>query len=130
MNVSGRESAEGSAGVKPPRLQVRDNAVAECFEIYVDQHLAGYLRYRIRDGEIWLIETTVSREHCIDNLVPHLAGSALETARQCRLDVRPISPAVRSFIAIHPEYGAGAADGSRPPLTAAREREAAPEGCG
>jgi uncharacterized protein len=83
------------------KLQVRDNPAGCRFEIYVDRQLAGYLRYRIDNGGIWLIETAVGLQHCIDNLVPDLVGRALASARQRGLTIRPISPAVRRFMAIH-----------------------------
>ena len=74
MNTTtgGGPAAPGS--VKDRQLVVLDNEAACCFEIYVDRQLAGYLRYRIEHGTIWLIETTVSRQYRIDNLVPHLFG--------------------------------------------------------
>jgi hypothetical protein len=105
MNATEFASAVESGCAKDREPLVVNNPEARCFEAYLDQHLAGYLRYCIKDGEIWLIETAVSRQHCIDNLVPPLASTALETARENMLDVRPLSPAVRSYLAMHPEYG-------------------------
>jgi hypothetical protein len=105
MNATGHNGTVEPA-VRDRHLLVRDNPEARRYEIYIDRHLAGYLRYHIGNGEIWLIETTISRQHCIDNLVPHLAGLALDTARQKRLDVRPVSPAVRRFMAIRAGHAA------------------------
>jgi uncharacterized protein len=112
MTTTRHQGAVVPAGTADQQPLVRENRKARCFEIYVGQHLAGYLSYRLEHGEIWLIETIISRQYRIDNLVPHLAGCALETARRRRLKVRPVSPAVRHFMAIHPEYGSAAADGS------------------
>jgi len=114
MNALAHAGAMGSGNTKDRGPVVVDNPQARCFEAYLDQHLAGYLRYCLKDGELWLIETAVSRQHCIDNLVPPLANAALETARENMLDVRPLSPAVRSYLAIHPEYGFLVSGAGRP----------------
>jgi hypothetical protein len=105
MNAIESATVGKSGSVKDRPLLVVNNPEAGCFEAHLDQHLAGYLRYCIKNGEIWLLETVVSRQHCIDNLVPPLASAALETAREYMLEVRPLSPAIKSYLAIHPEYG-------------------------
>ncbi|NKX55412.1 GNAT family N-acetyltransferase [Arthrobacter mobilis] len=101
MDTTRCGSVPEPAGTAARRPLVRDNPAARRFEIYVGQHPAGYLRYCIKDDEIWLLETVVSRRYCVDNLVPYLVCWALDDARQRRLDVRVVSPAVRTFIAIH-----------------------------
>lgn len=81
------------------KLQVLDNPAGCRFEIYVDRQLAGYLRYRIDGAGIWLIETAIGLRHCTDNLVPELVGCALAAAQRSGLAIRPVSPAVRRFVA-------------------------------
>jgi uncharacterized protein len=126
MNVTGYGGTVAPAAARDRHLLVRDNPEARRYEIYIDRHLAGYLRYHISNGEIWLIETTISRQHCIDNLVPYLASLALDTARQNRLDVRPLSPAMRRFMAIQSGPAAAAA-GSQAASPSVEQEQTVPD---
>jgi uncharacterized protein len=84
--------------------EVRIDAPAGRFNLYVAGQLAGYLRYSLSDGSLRLLETTVSRQHRIENLAPVLITGALETARRKQLSVLPVSAAVRDFILLNPRY--------------------------
>ncbi|MCW2135007.1 GNAT family N-acetyltransferase [Arthrobacter sp. VKM Ac-2550] len=101
-----KEAGDGCGQLPGTKVKpvVRQNQAAEQFEIYLGGHLAGFLRYRLVNGEMRLIETTISREHRIDNLVPCLISHALRVAGLKGLTVLPLSPAVCGFISMHPQY--------------------------
>ena len=83
------------------------------FNLYIAEEMIGYLSYRLHGHELWLLETTISRPHRLENPVPYLLTYALDSARARKLSVIPQSPAVRGFMAINPLYGALVPEGLR-----------------
>lgn len=83
---------------------VRDNPEESRFDIYAGKQAVGYLKYRIHDGEMSLLETAIDRRYRMDNLTPLLISHALGEARRRQLTVLPLSPAVRHFLAINPQF--------------------------
>lgn len=85
-------------------VTVQRNDAAHRYEAHLDGTLAGFLRYRQRDGELVLIHTET-----LDGFEGRGVGSAL--ARFALDDVRArgehavvLCPFIRSWFAKHPEY--------------------------
>ncbi len=83
---------------------VTDNEEARRYEARLGAELAGFLNYRLRDGEIVLVHTDVGQAYEGQGVGGALAKFALEDARARRLRVTPQCPFVRSWLKRHPEY--------------------------
>lgn len=97
-----------------------DNPAESRYEMHVGDALAGFVRYRLRDGGkvINLVHTEVDPKFQGAGLAGQLARAALDDIRARQLTVLPTCPYIRSWIGRHPDYkdlvaseGTGAAAG-------------------
>lgn len=86
-------------------VEVRDNAAAHRFELWVGDALACVLRYRVTgDGERALDHTEVEPRFEGQGLARRLVGEVLDRARHDGWSVLPYCPYVRSYLDKHPAY--------------------------
>ena len=85
-------------------LTVADRPDQSRFEILADGEIAGFVDYRLRDGELELLHTETDRRFRGHGLAGRLVRSVLDSARARHLAVLPYCPFARRWIADHPEY--------------------------
>jgi predicted GNAT family acetyltransferase len=84
--------------------RVVDNPPELRYEIWVDDRLAGQIRYTL-DGEVvTMVHTDVDPELEGSGLGRTLVAGALDDVRGQGRRVRPLCPFVAKYIARHPEY--------------------------
>lgn len=88
------------------RTAVRDNMKLSRFELYVDGDNVGHLQYETRQGQIWLLHTTIEQRFKRSRLDTYFIGNVLENLHRRRLAVMPFCPAVRGYLTGHPEWTA------------------------
>lgn len=86
------------------RTAVRDNMKLSRFELYVDGDNVGHLQYETRQGQIWLLHTTIEQRFRRSRMDNYFIGNVLENLHRRRLAVMPFCPAVRGYLAGHPEW--------------------------
>lgn len=86
------------------RTAVRDNMKLSRFELYVDGDNVGYLQYETRQGQIWLLHTTIEQRFKRARLDSYFVGNVLENLHRRRLAVMPFCPTVRGYLGGHPEW--------------------------
>ena len=74
------------------------------YELLVDGHRAGFVRYALAGQRITLIHTEMDPAHGGRGLGQRLARDVLADARVRGLRVRPLCPFFARFIAAHPAY--------------------------
>ena len=87
---------------------IRNDFEASKFIAYVEGAVAGALHYRIRDGQMWLLEVEVEvdvdrRREGVD-VAERLIQEALGEACHRRLSVLPLCHEARSHILAHPRF--------------------------
>ena len=85
-------------------FRVVDNPDHSRFEIRTDGELAGFLNYRLRDGELELLHTETDIGFRGHGVAGRLVQSVLDSARERHLAVLPYCPFVHDWMADHPEY--------------------------
>jgi uncharacterized protein len=84
--------------------RVVDNPPELRYEIWVDEQLAGEIRYTL-DGEVvTMVHTEIDPAREGAGLGQSLVAGALDDVRGQGRRVRPICPFVAKYIARHPEY--------------------------
>jgi uncharacterized protein len=84
--------------------RVVDNPPELRYEIWVDEQLAGEIRYTL-DGEVvTMVHTEIDPAREGAGLGQALVAGALDDVRGQGRRVRPICPFVAKYIARHPEY--------------------------
>jgi uncharacterized protein len=87
-----------------PEPRIVDNPAELRYEIWVDDHLAGEIRYTL-DGEVvTMVHTEIDPAREGAGLGQALVAGALDDVRGQGRRVRPICPFVAKYIARHPEY--------------------------
>src|SRR4051812_26321894 len=82
---------------------VRDNAELHRFEIVVGDVVAGFAEYHDHAGRRTFTHTVIDDAYEGQGLGSILVRSALDAARERGLEVIPVCPFVRSYIARHPD---------------------------
>ncbi|GGO08732.1 N-acetyltransferase [Microbispora rosea subsp. aerata] len=77
---------------------------ASRYEILLDDTVAGFAQYRLRDGSIVFSHTEIRDEFEGRGLGSTLVGAALDGAREAGLRVVPLCSFVAWYIQKHPEY--------------------------
>ena len=95
-------------------LEVADNPDQERFEILADGEFAGFVQYRLHDGEIAFTHAQTHGRFRDLGFAGRLVQSSLDSARERHLAVLPYCPFVRNWITEHPEY-ANLVPPDRPP---------------
>jgi predicted GNAT family acetyltransferase len=85
-------------------VEVRDVPERHRFEVAENGQPAGFLTYRISDGEITFVHTEVDPAFEGKGLAGQLVKAALDDVRGRGLRVIPECPYVRRYIDRHPEY--------------------------
>ena len=80
---------------------VTDNPDEHRFEIHVDDRLAGFADYRLREGAIAFLHTEVDEDFEGEGLGSTLARAALDSAAERGLDVIPYCPFIAEYIQRH-----------------------------
>ena len=84
--------------------RVVDNPAELRYEIWVDDRLAGEIRYTL-DGEVVaMVHTEIDPSDEGTGLGQMLVAGALDDVRGQGRRVRPICPFVAKYIARHPDY--------------------------
>jgi predicted GNAT family acetyltransferase len=84
--------------------RVVDNPAELRYEIWVDDRLAGEIRYTL-DGEVvTMVHTEIDPADEGSGLGQTLVAAALDDVRGQGRRVRPICPFVAKYIARHPDY--------------------------
>jgi uncharacterized protein len=84
-------------------MTVRDNAELHRFEIRGDDEVAGFAEYHDHAGGRTFTHTEIDDAYEGQGLGSTLVRFALDDARERGLDVIPVCPFVRGYIARHPE---------------------------
>lgn len=87
-----------------PTIAVSDNPGEHRYEVAVDGDLAGFVKYRVKPGQIALIHTEIDDRFEGRGLGGRLIAFALDDARARGLAVLPFCPFARAYIQRHPEY--------------------------
>jgi len=85
-------------------LEVADHPEQERFEIHADGELAGFVDYRLHDGELALLHAETLSRFRHRGFAGQLVQFSLDSARERELAVLPYCPFVRRWIADHAEY--------------------------
>ena len=85
-------------------LEVADHPELERFEIRADGELAGFVEYRLHDGEIALLHAETLSRFRHRGFAGRLVQFSLDSARERHLAVLPYCSFVRRWVADHPEY--------------------------
>jgi predicted GNAT family acetyltransferase len=83
---------------------VADNPERQRYEIGVDEEPAGFVRYRLRPGQISLDHTEIDARFEGQGLGSELVSFALDDARERGLAALPFCPFVKAYIQRHREY--------------------------
>jgi predicted GNAT family acetyltransferase len=83
-------------------LRIVDNPAELRYELYVDDELAGEIRYRRLPGALALVHTEVDPKR--HGLGSELVKGSLDDMRARGLRVVPVCPFVIAYIRRHPEY--------------------------
>lgn len=84
--------------------EVVDNSLAQRFEIYVDEDLAGFGEYHVYDNEIAFLHTEVYPEFQGRGLAGMLTRHGLDDAQARGRTVLPYCSYTRGWISKHPDY--------------------------
>ena len=82
---------------------VTDNREQSRFEIHVDDQLAGFADYRLRDDRITFTHTEIDDAYEGQGLGSQLATEVLGAARAAGLAVLPACPFIAEHIQRHPD---------------------------
>ena len=74
------------------------------YQLFESGDLAGFVQYSMQGDELWLHYTQLKRRYKSEKLIEELLLHVLEDAHRRRLAVMPFCPAMRLFIAAHPQY--------------------------
>jgi uncharacterized protein len=85
-------------------LEVTDHPERARFEVRADGEHAGFLDYRLHDGELALLHTETDRRLRRQGIAGQLVKSSLDAARERHLTVLPYCSFVQRWIADHPDY--------------------------
>lgn len=85
-------------------LSVRDNSVAEQYELLFENEVAGKMEYRLRSSLIASVHTEVFERFQGRGWSDQLIARALEDAKEHGREVLPFCPLVAAYIQDHPEW--------------------------
>lgn len=85
-------------------IVVENNRDQFQYQIFKAGDLAGFVQYKMTGTEMWVLFTSMKRRFKSAVLADILMHHVLTDAHTSRLAVLPFCPAVRTFIAEHPEF--------------------------
>ncbi len=80
-----------------------DNPDEDRYEILVDGHLAGFVKYQLEGTRITLWHTEIESDYAGRGLASELAKVALDDVKQRGLELVPLCPFVAKYIRRHPD---------------------------
>ena len=83
--------------------RVVDNPDESRYELWLDDRLAGEIRYAASDGTIVLIHTEIDRGLEGQGLGNVLVQGALDDLRERGIEYVPVCPFVRAYLKRHPQ---------------------------
>lgn len=83
---------------------VAHNSSRSRFEIYDDGCLAGFVRYRMQEGQMWLLSLQMLQDAGGKELAQELIRGTVIDLHRRRVPVLPFCPAVRRFISADRRY--------------------------
>jgi len=86
------------------RMLVRDNRDRMRFELWDDDSLGGFIDYRVRNGQFWLVHTEINESHEGSGAASFLVRKTLDALRERERMVVPTCPYVAGWIRRHEEY--------------------------
>jgi predicted GNAT family acetyltransferase len=95
---------DGGMTTDQPPLTVHRNEATHRYEAQLGDTLAGFLRYRERDGEIVLIHTETLDGFEGRGVASAVAQFALDDVRARGAKAVALCPFVRGWLTKHPEY--------------------------
>jgi predicted GNAT family acetyltransferase len=84
-------------------VTIRDNVDQHRYEALVDDQVAGFSDYRLREGRITFTHTEVDDAYEGQGIGSQLASAVLDAARDAGLDVYPSCPFIADHIKRHPD---------------------------
>ncbi|WP_432477847.1 GNAT family N-acetyltransferase [Nocardioides sp. GXQ0305] len=84
-------------------VTIRDNVDQHRYEALVDDQVAGFSDYRLREGRITFTHTEVDDAYEGQGIGSQLASAVLDAAREAGLDVYPSCPFIADHIKRHPD---------------------------
>ena len=91
------------ASVDPMSVTIRDNADEQRYEALVDDRVAGFSEYRLREGRVTFTHTEVDDAYEGQGIGSQLATAVLDASRAAGLDVYPACPFIADYIKQHPD---------------------------
>lgn len=85
-------------------VEVTDNTLAHRFEARADGRPAGFVEYKIRDGQIALVHTQVEEDFEGTGIASRLVKDSLAMVRDSGLALLPVCSFVAGYVKKHPEY--------------------------
>lgn len=85
-------------------IVVENNREQLQYQIFKAGDLAGFVQYSMSGGDMWVLYTSMKRRFKSAVLADLLMQHVLLDAHSSRLAVLPFCPALRTFIAEHPEF--------------------------
>jgi predicted GNAT family acetyltransferase len=83
--------------------EVADNPAQERYEILVEGHLAGFIKYQLGEGRITFWHTEIQPDYEGRGLASELAKVALDDVKQRGLELVPLCPFIAKYIRRHPD---------------------------
>lgn len=85
-------------------IVVENNREQLQYQVFKAGDLAGYVQYSMSGSDMWVLYTSMKRRFKSAVLTDILLHHVLSDAHCSRLAVLPFCPALRTFIAEHPEF--------------------------
>ncbi len=85
-------------------VRVADNPSELRYEAWIDDELAGIIRYTLDPGTITLVHTEVEPRYEGEGVGSALVKGAFDDIRARDLRLRPLCPFVAEYLRRHPEY--------------------------
>lgn len=87
-----------------PVPTVQNNLESSRYEMYLDGQRAGFLKYRMENGQMWMLGTQMTAEHEDPALTQQLLLRVLQDIRKRRIAALPFCPAARQAMLENPQF--------------------------
>ncbi len=85
-------------------MLVRNNLNRLRYELFDEDTLAGFIDYRVRDGQYWLVHTEINDGYSGTGAASFLVRSTLDQLRERDVQIVPTCPFVGGWLRRHPDY--------------------------
>ncbi len=84
---------------------IRHDPDAHRFELVENGEVVGFTQYRVRTPQLWeFFHTEIDPAHEGKGLAGRLIGSTLDQLRADGVEIAPVCPYIRAYLARHPEW--------------------------